>query len=138
MKQKKKKRNKVTCPYCGAHAVLRDASFVYGEGALVDKLYVCSNYPACDSYVGVFRNSEKPKGMLADSELRNKRIRAHKRFDAIWKEGIMTRGQTYEWMQHKFSLTKQQAHIGYFSDYMCEELMRACDEVLRNNMAKGA
>ena len=63
---------------------------------------------------------------------------AHKRFDAIWKEGIMTRGQTYEWMQHKFSLTKQQAHIGYFSDYMCEELMRACDEVLRNNMAKGA
>ena len=138
MKQKKKNRNKVTCPYCGAHAVLRDASFVYGEAALVDKLYVCSNYPACDSYVGVFRNSEKPKGTLADSELRNKRIRAHKRFDAIWKEGIMTRGQTYEWMQHKFSLTKQQAHIGYFSDYMCEELMRACDKVLRNNMAKGA
>ena len=43
MKQKKKNRNKVTCPYCGAHAVLRDASLVYGEDALVDKLYVCSN-----------------------------------------------------------------------------------------------
>ena len=138
MKQKKKNRNKVTCPYCGAHAVLRDASFVYGEDTLVEKLYVCSNYPACDAYVGVFRNSDKPKGTLANSELRNKRTRAHKRFDTIWREGIMTRGQTYEWMQHKFSLTKQQAHIGNFSDFMCEELMRACDEVLRNNMAKGA
>lgn len=130
MKRKKKEKLKVICPYCGAHAVLRDAGFVYGEGALVEKLYVCFNYPACDSYVGVFHDSDVPKGTLANSELRNKRIRAHRSFDAIWKKGIMTRGQTYQWMQHKFSLTKKQAHIGYFSDYMCEELMRACEEVL--------
>ena len=138
MKNKKKNRNKVICPYCRANAVLRDASYVYGENALVDKLYVCSHYPACDSYVGVFRNTGIPKGTLADSELRNKRIRTHRMFDAIWRQGIMTRGQTYQWMQHKFSLTKQQAHIGYFSDYMCEELMLACQEVLDNNLAKGA
>lgn len=138
MKRKKKEKLKMICPYCGAHAVLRDARFVYGEGALVEKLYVCSNYPACDSYVGVFHDSDIPKGTLANSELRNKRIRAHKSFDAIWKAGIMTRGQTYQWMQHKFSLTKKQAHIGYFSDYMCEELIYACDEVLRNHMVTGA
>lgn len=119
MKQRMKKHKKITCPYCGAPAVLRDASFVYGDHALVDKLYVCAHYPACDSYVGVFKNSEVPKGTLANSELRNKRILAHRAFDAIWKQGIMTRGQTYQWMQHKFSLTKQQAHIGNFSDYMC-------------------
>ena len=138
MKQNGKYKRKITCPYCGAPAVLRDASFVYGEKALVEKLYVCSRYPECDSYVGVFRNSDIPKGSLADSELRNKRIRAHRAFDEIWKSGIMTRGQTYQWMQYKFSLSKQQAHIGYFSDYMCEELMKACQEVLDNHKAKGA
>ena len=137
-KNKKKNRIKIICPYCGAAAVLRDASYVYGEGAMVDKLYVCSRYPTCDSYVGVFRNTDYPKGTLANSELRNKRIRTHRLFDEIWKQGIMTRGQTYQWMQYKFSLTKQQAHIGYFSDYMCEELMEACKEVLQNHMAKEA
>ena len=52
MKRKKKGKAKVTCPYCGAYAVLRDAGVVYGEGAMVEKLYVCSNYPACDEVLG--------------------------------------------------------------------------------------
>ena len=75
---------------------------------------------------------------LSDSELRNKRIRAHKCFDAIWKQGIMTRGQTYQWMQHKFGLSKDQAHIGYFSDYLCLQLIEACNEVLENTKERGA
>ena len=100
MKQKAKNRKRIACPYCGGTAILRDASFVYGKDSLVDKLYVCSHYPQCNAYVGVFRNTDIPKGTLADSELRNKRIRAHRSFDAIWKQGIMTRGQTYQWMQH--------------------------------------
>ena len=136
--KKRKFTRTVRCPYCGANAVLRDAEYVYGPNALVEKLYVCSNYPACDSYVGVFPDTNTPKGSLANSELRNKRIRAHKCFDAIWKQGIMTRGQTYQWMQHKFALTKKQAHIGFFSDHMCEVLINACYEVLENNIAKEA
>ena len=138
MKKNRKNRKSIICPYCGGTAVLRDGSYVYGKDSCVDKLYVCTHYPSCNAYVGVFRNSDVPKGTLADSELRNKRIRAHQSFDAIWKQGIMTRGQAYQWMQHKFSLTKAQAHIGYFSDYMCNELIDACQEVLRNNRAKGA
>lgn len=105
---------------------------------MVEKLYDCTHYPECNAYVGVFRNSDVLKGTLADGDLRNKRIQAHRSFDEIWKQGIMTRGQAYQWMQHKFSLTKAQAHIGYFSDYMCNELIDACQKVLRNNRAKGA
>lgn len=138
MKKKGKNRKRIACPYCGAPAVLREGSFVYGEDSMVDKLYVCSNFPVCNAYVGVFRDTDIPKGTLADSELRNKRIQAHRSFDEIWKQGIMTRGQAYQWMQHKFSLTKAQAHIGYFSDYMCLQLIEACQDVLRNNRAKGA
>lgn len=133
MNKKGKAKKKIICPYCGSQAVLRDASYVYGDNSLVDKLYVCAHYPKCNAYVGVFKNSDIPKGTLADSELRNKRIQAHRYFDAIWEQGIMTRSQTYQWMQHKFGLSKRQAHIGYFSDFMCLELIAACKEVLQNN-----
>ena len=138
MKKSGRKRKSIICPYCGGTAVFRDGSFVYGEDSLVEKLYVCNHYPECNAYVGVFRNSDIPKGTLANGDLRNKRIQAHHAFDAIWKQGIMSRGQAYQWMQHKFSLTRAQAHIGYFSEYMCDELIRACQEVLQNHRAKGA
>lgn len=138
MNKKAKSKKKIFCPYCGSMAILRDGKYVYGENSLIDKVYVCSNYPKCDAYVGVFRNSNIPKGTLADSELRNKRIKAHKYFDAIWKSGIMSRSQSYQWMQYKFGLTKKQAHIGYFSDYMCIQLIKVCRELLENYNMKGA
>jgi len=133
-----KKIKPVVCPYCGSVAILRDGSYVHGTGSLVKKLYVCSRYPECDSYVGVFKDGMTPKGSLANSELRNKRIRAHRAFDEIWKNGIMTRGQAYQWMQYKFGLSRNQAHIGYFSDYMCIQLLDACEEVLQKCKRKGA
>ena len=49
MKQKKT----IRCPYCGSTAILRDASFVYGDRSYGGKVYVCSHYPACNAYVGV-------------------------------------------------------------------------------------
>lgn len=42
----------MSCPYCHKTAILRPASFVYGEQAQKDEqLYVCPNYPACNTYV---------------------------------------------------------------------------------------
>lgn len=61
------KRVNIKCPYCGARAFLRPASVVYGERAAPgSKLYVCGNYPACDSYVAAHRTSQLPMGTLAD------------------------------------------------------------------------
>lgn len=134
----KKSKRKITCPYCGSPAILREGNYVYGEDSIAEKLYVCQRYPDCDAYVGVFKDNRTPKGTLANSELRNKRIRAHRAFDEIWKSGIMSRGQAYQWMQHKFGLSKDQAHIGYFSDYLCLQLIEACNEVLENTKERGA
>ena len=58
MKQKKT----IRCPYCGGTAILRDASFVYGDRSYGGKVYVCSHYPACDAYVGVHPGTRIPKG----------------------------------------------------------------------------
>ena len=133
---KNKKKKEIKCPYCGSRAVLRDASYVYGESAWVKKLYVCSRYPECDAYVGVHEGTDMPKGTLANSELRNKRIKAHKVFDAIWKNKIMKRNSAYRWMSEKFCLSSEQTHIGNFSEYMCECLIAECHKVLHNNSLK--
>jgi ssDNA-binding Zn-finger/Zn-ribbon topoisomerase 1 len=135
MKRKTKQQN-VKCPYCGRPAILRDAAYVYKENALDKHLYVCSGYPECDSYVGVHAGTMKPKGTLANGDLRHKRIETHRLFDAIWKNGILSRKDAYRWIQDTFCLSSNQAHIGEFSDYRCDCLMDECRKVLQNNHVK--
>jgi len=130
---KKNKQKQVKCPYCGAIAVIRDGSYVYGENSRIKKVYVCSRYPECDSYVSAHEGTSLPMGTLANSELRNKRIKAHRAFDAIWKNKIMNRDSAYRWLRDKFGLALEQAHIGKLSDYMCSRLITECNKVLSNN-----
>lgn len=131
--KRKPKHNIIKCPYCGRRAILREASYVHGKHARDKFLYVCSGYPECDSYVGVHNDTLLPKGSLANSELRHKRIETHRLFDAIWKNGILSRKDAYRWMQDTFCLSNAQAHIGLFSDYRCDCLMAECQKVLKNN-----
>ncbi len=136
--KRKMKQPEVKCPYCGQMAILHDASYVYKENALDKYLYVCSGYPECDAYVGVHAGSLRPKGSLANGDLRHKRIETHRLFDAIWKNGIFSRKEAYRWMQDTFSLNSSQAHIGQFSDYRCDCLMNECRKVLQNNHVRTA
>lgn len=128
-----KKQKRITCPYCGAHAVLQKGSFVYGEKSKEEYLYVCSNYPGCDSYVGVHSGTKIPKGTLANAELRNKRIKTHKIFDQVWKSNLMTKKEAYRWMTYVLGLSFEMGHIGKFSEYRCDELINICKNVLKNN-----
>ena len=127
------KNKKILCPYCNSTAVLRDASFVYGKKSKGGQVYVCSHYPSCDSYVGVHPGTLLPKGTLANKPLREKRIHAHRIFDQIWKNGILNKAQAYRWIADKFCLNIRQAHIGMFSEYMCDQLIKEAMKVLHNN-----
>ena len=71
-------------------------------------------------------------GTLANGDLRHKRIEAHKVFDQMWKSGLMTKWQAYRWMQGKFALNEDQANIAKFSEYMCDLLIAACNQVYEN------
>lgn len=82
--------------------------------------------------MGVHEGTKKPKGMLADSELRNKRIRAHRAIDRIVKAGCMSRDGVYVWLSGRLNLPYEETHIGYFSDYLCEETIRECEKVMEN------
>ena len=119
MKQKKS----IRCPYCGGTAILRDASFVYGEKSYGGKVYVCSNYPRCDAYVGVHPGTRIPKGTLADQELRKKRMLAHQILTRS-AEGNLKPSRRYHWLADKFCLSDEQAHIGMFGNYMCDQVIR--------------
>lgn len=121
------------CPHCGAAMILRPASEIYHDAKSDRKLYVCHNYPACNTYVAAHPNTDKPMGVPANGNLRNLRIQAHRKFDLIWKNGIMTREEAYRWFADSFGLSLRDAHIGICSEYRCRELIRLCNEVLARN-----
>ena len=56
------------CPYCGAYSKLIDSKLIYGVS--YGMAYVCKNYPECDTYVGTHKGTIKPRGTLANKELR--------------------------------------------------------------------
>lgn len=120
-------------PLLRRNSNIRDASFVYGTHSHGGQVYVCSHYPSCNSYVGVHPGTKIPKGTLANRELRQKRIQAHRIFDQIWQQGILSKPEAYRWVADKFCLTDKQAHIGQFSNYMCDQLIRESADVLKNN-----
>ena len=107
--------------------------YVYGNKAKDGKLYVCSHFPQCNSYVGVHPGTTNAKGKLANKELRQKRIQAHRVFDQIWLNHIFTKSEAYRWIADKFCLTAKEAHIGEFSTYMCDQLILESMKILENN-----
>lgn len=118
--------------------VLRPAAYVYGDNNLDPEkyLYVCSGYPSCDSYIGAHKKSMRPMGTMADSNLRNKRIEAHRALDAIWKNGYMTKHSTYIWLQNRLNLREKDTHIGKFSYYLCEQTIRECTDYIKSREEK--
>lgn len=122
---------KIRCPYCGAQAMLRPASVVYGKRARPGQyIYVCSRYPACDAYVSAHEGRDHaPMGTLADKELRRRRREAHLAFNQLWRSGKMKKWQAYKWLQAKYGLSSDQAHIAKFGLYMCDQLIRDCRQI---------
>lgn len=126
-------RKPMRCPYCGNAMILRPASYVYADGDDSRQVYVCNHYPQCNTYVGTHPGTRIPLGTPANGDLRNLRIRAHRKFDQIWQTGIMSRDQAYRWFADYFCLKLKDAHIGLCSEYQCTELIRKCDDILARN-----
>ena len=65
-------------------------------------------------------------GTLANGDLRHKRILAHRALEHLQQSRHMEKWEVYIWLQAKLGLNDQQAHIGMFSDGMCDEVIRLC------------
>ena len=116
----------VTCPYCNTPAQLVDGMAIYPHRPDLAhlKFWLCA---PCDAWTGTHANSRdhKPKGRLANAELRRARISAHAAFDPLWKTGPMSRGEAYRWLKDKLGL-ESQPHIGFMDADGCRRVVDAC------------
>ena len=119
---------KVVCPYCQAVATLKDSSVVYDKP--YGKIWLCSNWPECDSMVGAHKNGE-PKGTMANGELRKWRINAHREFDRHWKGGNAgtsrrkKRTNAYKKLAGALALPSEKAHIAMLNVKQCKRVIEA-------------
>lgn len=134
MKQKNKRKeiskSAPRCPYCGSSTILRSADGIYKNNSRSTMLYVCKNYPKCDSYVRVHDGTTIPMGTVANRELRALRREAHKHFDKLYEEGYMTKDDAYQWLASLIGIPLSEAHIGYFGDYYCKKVIEASKKEL--------
>lgn len=132
MKKKRKGvvSSPIRCPYCGSHAVLRSADGIYHENTRNTQLYVCKNYPACDSYVRVHKGTNIPVGTMANRELRALRAEAHRYFDQLYKTGLMSKTDAYAWLADLIAAPLSQAHIGLLGQYYCNLVIEESKKLL--------
>jgi len=130
MKKKRAQSLAPRCPYCGSHSVLRSADGIYRNNDKNAMLYVCSRYPACDSYVRVHPGTKIPVGTMANRELRALRNEAHRNFDQLHKKGLMSKEDAYHWLASILAAPLGQAHIGYLGEYYCRQVIEESKKVL--------
>jgi hypothetical protein len=51
------------------------------------------------------------------------RARAHVAFDALWREGHMTKAEAYVWLSSMLRLPRAEAHIGRLCAEQCDRLV---------------
>jgi len=108
------------CPYCGSVSVLCHSIVVYDD-AKYPPVWICTNYPKCNTYVGCREDTYAPHGTLANEGLRKIRRKVHQAFDPFWKKKKMTRGAAYERLAKLMDLPTKQAHIGLFDMAQCKQ-----------------
>ena len=137
MKQKKARKglNKdiMYCPYCGGRTELRSADGIYHDNRDGTMLYVCKNYPRCDTYARVRPGTTEPIGTLANGRLRALRTDAHRHFNQLYERGIMSKREAYEWLSQMIGLPMSKTHIGLMGEYYCELVIQESKKLLNAN-----
>lgn len=135
----------VTCNYCNAPANLESSIKVYRRD--YGLMYICSNYPACDAYVGVHKSNNKPLGRLANKELRQWKNKAHAAFDPLWqakyKKRLKERGADYrksfarssgyKWLANELNIDRKDCHVGMFDVDTCKRVVEICSRYKVSN-----
>lgn len=114
----------VICDYCGRHADLYGGLDVYPDRKdLADRqFWVCWS---CDAWVGCKTGTDEPFGELADEALRAARIAAHKAFDPIWEQELMTKREAYDWLAEALAMPRNDCKIGLMKLNDCARVSQA-------------
>lgn len=114
------------CGYCNVAAELVNGDVIYPHrpDLAVLKFWRCAN---CGAYTGTHANSptHKPKGSLANEELRHTRIAAHAVFDNRWRKLGIRRSAAYKWLGEKLGCPTT-PHIGFMDEAQCKRVVEIC------------
>lgn len=122
------------CPYCGEEAQVVTGVTVYPYRRDLRHLsfYHCE---PCDAYCR--RESDgRPFGTMANAELRAARIATHKKFDALWKSGQVTRSEAYRWLAKQMGKEPVDTHIRLFSLGDCVAARELVDKHPQSKLAE--
>ena len=120
--------------HCGSPAVLRSAEGLcrtHRPGAMA---YVCSRYPACDSFVMAHPGTLEPMGSLAGPRLRKLRYAAHQAFNKLYQSGLMSKRDAYQWLAMTVQAPMAHAHIGHLGEYYCQVVIDESRKLLQERL----
>lgn len=121
------------CPYCGSPVNFRDSKMIYGIS--YGMVYICSQYPKCDAFVGVHKHNKEALGRLANHELREWKKKAHRYFDPIWEyrkkrtNDLNSLSKAYLWLANRLDINVESCHIGMFDVDKCVKVVAICKSV---------
>lgn len=129
------------CPYC--YQIPEKVSSVEIYGTDYGDIMICR---ACNAYVGCHKDTNLPKGRLANAHLRVSKIIAHGAFDQLWKEKAIIqllpiieinelgfRKASYKFLARELHLDEQYCHIGMFDTELCEETYKIVKYALKGH-----
>ena len=119
------------CPFCDGLMHCVDSAEIYQQS--YGYLYLCSNYPNCDTYVGCHRGSTRALGTPADWSLRRARRMAHDMFDRLWRGGQWARNAAYGRLREVLQVPPDRAHIAMLTVAECRQL---CSAVKRGDFKR--
>ena len=130
----------VICDYCGRSAKLITGQQLYPHRPDLAHIQAWQCKP-CNAHVGCHDGTDKPKGRLANSQLRRAKIAAHAAFDPIWMDRFkwkseidpkykksMARGGRYKKLAKVMGLPREKCHIGMMDVSQCYEVVKICNE----------
>jgi hypothetical protein len=116
--------NTVRCQYCGGFASINRTHFGWR--------WECT---PCDARVGCHKDTQDPKGSLANAALRAARIAAHQAFDPLWQKKLrldptmsksQARTRAYQWLARMLQVPVAECHIAHFSIPQCMRVVEVC------------
>lgn len=122
----------IPCGYCGGSAPLVTGRELYPHRP--DLAHVAAYWcRPCDARVGVHDGTDRPKGTLANAELRRARMDAHAAFDPLWRRGprrrFRRRGEAYRWLAGELGLALDDTHIALFDEARSRAVVAACERL---------
>lgn len=120
------KPSPIVCQYCNKFAELVPAEIMYPRRHDLrgKSFYRCV---PCDAHVGCHPGTYTPLGSLANKPLRTARIATHDKFDQLWHGGAMPRWAAYKWLRCMMNMTRDECHIGLFSEGDCKRAIAHVD-----------